>query len=211
MARANEPEPRVCLTRIQNNLPVLETISEFTDAKLNNAIEKLVSDKDDGGNARPAWEVVTDYRSKFLDRGFCASKVREVSHDTAPLEPYVGCKSAHQTNLLVEGLSLTGAAAQETLHFPGGFESATGNWRPFDPVFDYRPYQHRTRLVRTMNETYFVVNQLSGASQGSKAGGMLSLKDAAVYGAFHPTAEAHAIFADEFFTKSDAILKKPRN
>jgi hypothetical protein len=112
---------------------------------------------------------------------------------------------------MIEGLSLTPAAAQETLHLPGGFKSAKGDWRPFDPVFDYRPYQHRTRLLRTMNETYFVINQLSGASQGSKAGGMLSLRDAAVFGAFHPTAEAHAIFADEFFSKSDAILQKTRN
>jgi hypothetical protein len=211
LPRTNAPEPKVCLTRIQKNLPVLETISEFTDAKLNNAIEKLASDKDDGGNARPAWEAVTDYRSQFLDRGFCASKVRELSNDTAALEPYVGCKSARETADLVDVLSLSGTATQETLHFPSGVANGPKDWRPFDPVFDYRPYHHRTRLLRTMNETYFVINQLTGGAQGSKASGMLSLKDAAVYGAFHPTAEAHAIFADQFFRKSDAILQRPRN
>ena len=90
LARTNEPVPTVCLTRTQKNLPVLETISEFADAKLNDAIEKLAGDKDDDGNARPAWQIVTEYRPKFLSRGFCASRVRELSNDTAAAEPFVG-------------------------------------------------------------------------------------------------------------------------
>ena len=65
--------------------------------------------------------------------------------------------------------------ANETLHYPMGFKSPRGDWRPFGPVFDYMPYAHRTRLVRTMNETYFLVNQLVAAVQGTKASGVLSL------------------------------------
>ncbi|HET7378261.1 MAG TPA: hypothetical protein VFK30_16220, partial [Anaerolineae bacterium] len=58
-----------------------------------------------------------------------------------------------------------------------------------------------------MNETYFVINQLKPAIQGIRATGILSLNDAAKYGAFHPTAEAHAIVAEHFFSESATILQ----
>jgi hypothetical protein len=206
--RPNAPEPRVCLTRTEGNLPVLETITRFADSKLNGSIEELVSDKDESGNSRPAWLAVTKYQGQFMDRGFCASKVREYSNNTAPEEPFAGCKSASDTAHLVSGLSLSGRATQETLHLP--VVSTNGpEWRPFDPVVDYRPYHHRSRLLRTMNETYFLVNQLARGSQQSKASGLLSLRTTAVSGAFHPTAEAHSIFADEFLVESEGILQRP--
>jgi hypothetical protein len=208
--RINEPGPKVCLSRDQKGLATLETISDFTNGMLNQAIERLVGQTDANGAARPGWQAVADYRPKFSDRGFCASRVRELSGNTAPAEPYTGCKSARQTAALVEALSLSGPAVQETLHFPIGFRNGVKDWGPFDPVYDYRPYHHRARLLRTMNETYFVINQLTGGTQANKASGVLSLKDAAVYGAFHPTAEAHAIFADDFFVKGNEILQKPR-
>ncbi len=209
-SRLNSPEPTICLTRDQN-LPVLETIAEFTESNLNGSIEKLAMDMDGNGNPRAGWLAITKYRPAFLQRGFCASKVREFSNDTVPLEPNVGCKSAREAALLVSTMSLAGRAREETLHFPNGIKADNSDWRPFEPVFGYRPYRHRTRLVRTMNDTYFTINQLTAGTQQSKASGLLSLQDAAVYGAFHPTAEAHSIFADQFFNESALILQRPIN
>ncbi len=210
VGRLNSPEPTVCLTRDQS-LPVLETIAEFTENNLNNSIEMLAKDTDGNGNPRAGWLAITKYRPSFLNRGFCASKVREFSNDTAPWEPFVGCKSARQTAAMIGMMSLSGKATQETLHLPNGIKNGNKDWRPFDPIFDYRPYHHRTRLARTMNDAYFTINQLTAGTQQSKASGLLSLKDAAVYGAFHPTAEAHSIFADQFFIESAGILQKPIN
>jgi len=200
----NAPEPKVCLSRTQKDVQVLETITTFADTKLNGTIEKLVRDHDEDGNARPGWIAVTEHRAKFAGRGFCASRVKELSDVAVAEEPYQGCKTVSQVDALVRELApqLKGPAVQETLHLPVGVPSGDKEWSPFEPVNDYRPYHHRARLLRTMNETYFVINQLPNASAGNKASGMLSLKDAAVFGAFHPTAEAHAIIADEFVKKS---------
>jgi hypothetical protein len=208
VGRPSAPEPvKVCLSRTQKGLDTLDTIVDFTENSLNKAIENLASPD---GYRRPAWQAVTAYKSEFDDRGFCASKVKEASGGSAPDEPFAGCKTASQIATLVKTLSFSGPAVQETLHLPSGFPTPTGNWRPFDPVLDYMPYAHRSRLLRTMNETDFLVNKLDSAVQGSKASGFLSLKDAAVYGAFHPTGEAHAFVADEFFAKSEDILNRSR-
>jgi hypothetical protein len=194
--------PRVCLTRTQGNLPVLETIEAFTDSKLNDSIARLVGDRDDNGAQRPAWLAITGYRTAFAKRGFCASD--------APAEPFTGCKSWPQVVDLVNARRLTPPQKQETLHLPSVTRLTGGEeWRPFQPVFDYRPYHHRSRLLRTMNESYFVINQLTSATQRVKASGLLSLATAAASGSFHPTAEAHAIFADDFFVESSRILAAP--
>jgi hypothetical protein len=192
-------EPRVCLTRRHGNLQVLETIEAFTESKLNGTIAELVRDTDGRGRSRSAWRAITDYRPRFANRGFCAS--------TASSEPFTGCKSAREVSVLVNSRTWPEAAKRETLHLP----SVTGGteWKPFHPVWDFRPYQHRNRLLRTMNETHFLINQLKSATQQSKASGVLSLKDSATAGSFHPTAEAHAIFADGFLTESRAILAMP--
>jgi hypothetical protein len=201
---ATAPLPKVCLTRTQKDLAVLETVTAFADGKLNGTIEKLVSDRDEDGKARPGWLAVTEHRAKFAGRGFCASRVKELSSVAVAEEPYQGCKTVRQVDALVRELAprLNGPAVQETLHLPVGVPSGDKEWSPFEPVNDYRPYHHRARLLRTMNETYFVINQLPNASAGNKASGALSLKDAAVFGAFHPTGEAHAIIADAFVKKS---------
>jgi hypothetical protein len=192
-------EPRVCLRRTQGNLPVLETIEAFTETRLNDSIEKLVRDSDDNGVRRPAWVAITSYRTAFSNRGFCASD--------APAEPFTGCKTARQVADLVNARRLVGQEKQETLHLPTITRGR--EWRPFDPVFDFRPYYHRSRLLRTMNESYFVINQLTSATQRVKASGVLSLQTSATSGSFHPTGEAHAIFADDFFVESSRILAAP--
>ncbi|MBV9560646.1 MAG: hypothetical protein JOY90_09315 [Bradyrhizobium sp.] len=209
--RLGGPEPvKVCLTRNQKGLPTLETTIDFAESHLNKAITDLAQPDDGHGGTRAAWQAITAYKSKFDKRGFCASEVRKLSDETAPAEPFVGCKKAREVARLVAALSLHGPAIQETLHLPSGMPSPTGNWRPFDAVLDYLPYAHRTRLLRTMNEADFLVNDLSSLAQGNKASGVLSLKDTATFGAFHPTAEANAIIADDFLVSSREILSKPR-
>ena len=200
----------MCVKRVQNNLPVLETISKFTEERLNGAIDDLVADKDSDGKPRPSWIAIKDHKSAFRDRGVCASKSQEMAEKPIPAEPFVGCKTGNQVEALVRSIGkIKGPAVQETLHFPIGEGDGTSNFLPFEPVFDYQPYHHRTRLARTMNEVQFVINLLTANTQAEKAAGILSLQNSAVFGAFHPTGEAHSIFADEFFAKSKSILQNP--
>ena len=163
------PPLRICLTDTQRGLPVLETIAEFAEQKLNGEVERLAGDKDRVGNLRPKWIVVKNYKIAFDNRSYCASTVRAASGGKAPEEPTPGCLSASEVRNLVRSFSVTGEAAQESLHLPLGGQT----WQPFDPISDYRPYRHRSRLLRTMNETYFVINQLKAATQGIRASGIL--------------------------------------
>lgn len=197
----------MCVNGNQDGLPVLKTISEFTERRLNGSIESLAA----GSNSRPAWTAISNYRDRFKGRGFCASRSKEEFADTRsiPREPVRGCVDGNGAfDQVTAAGKLSGQAVQETLYYPVG--AGDSGFLPFEPVFDYLPYGHRTRLVRTMNETQILINQLNGETQAQNAAGILSLKDSAVFGAFHPIAEAHAIFADSFFEESKKILSRPR-
>jgi hypothetical protein len=200
---------RLCLTKQQKGLEVFKTISDFVDSHLNGSIDSLVADKDAHQTERPKWIAVKDYLSGFKGHGFCASKSKELSTRPIPQEPAAGCLTGNQTEAEILAIKkISGKAVQETLYFPLGVGDGISNFWPYDPIFDYQPYAHRARLARTMNEVQFLINQLNGANQTANAAGLLSLKDSAIFGAFHPTAEAHAMFADSFFTESKTILDK---
>ena len=69
----------------------------------------------------------------------------------------------------------------------------TSYFHPFPP-YRYEPYRQRTRLFRTMNDVYMTINQRP-LGTSDIAFGPLDLTTRAAQGAFHPTAEAHAIVA----------------
>ncbi len=66
-------------------------------------------------------------------------------------------------------------------------------FHPFPPG-RYEPYRHRERLFRTMNDVYMTINQRP-SQQIDTAFGLLDLTNRASGGAFHPTAEGHAVVA----------------
>jgi hypothetical protein len=66
-------------------------------------------------------------------------------------------------------------------------------FHPFVPG-RYEPYRSRTRLFRTMNDVFMTINERP-PQQIDAAYGLLDLTNRASSGAFHPTAEGHAIVA----------------
>jgi hypothetical protein len=192
------PGSKVCLQH------PLTSIVE-TGAYLNTSIEDLAkSEPAAGSQSHPAWFVINGYLNNISGRSYCAS--------TAPNEPMAGCISASQMHNSAAGLKYCGNPLSfETLHLPDAFTSSStdscSEWRPYHPVNDVRPYAHRTRLFRTMNDVYLIINQMSSTSQADRAIGVLDLRTAARSGAFHPTAEAHAIIAQYFFEPSKKILE----
>jgi hypothetical protein len=69
----------------------------------------------------------------------------------------------------------------------------THSFHPFAPG-RFEPYRSRTRLFRTMNDVFMTINQRP-PQQIDAAFGLLDLSNRASGGAFHPTAEGHAIVA----------------
>ncbi len=67
---------------------------------------------------------------------------------------------------------------------------------PFPPG-RFEPYRSRTRLFRTMNDVFLAINQRPQHYLDQSPFGVLDLSGRATGGAFHPTAEGHAIIANE--------------
>jgi hypothetical protein len=184
----------------------LTTISQAAN-NLNEQIVALAKRQPDIGTQKhPEWVAVNKYATRFNKRGFCSSKLSQ--------EPNNACMDIHGAYQMVLRLNYCGkSSAKETLHLPMktslSHAETCSEWRPYDPILDLVPYAHRSRLYRTMNDVYLIVNQMSRNSQVDRYIGLLDLQTAAKSGAFHPTAEAHAIIADEFFLESSEILKRP--
>jgi hypothetical protein len=61
----------------------------------------------------------------------------------------------------------------------------------------FGPYRERTRLYRTMNDVFVAINQRPDGQIDASAFGPVDLSGRTTGGAFHPTAEAHAIIAND--------------
>ena len=83
--------------------------------------------------------------------------------------------------------------------------SATGYFEPYSPA-GYLPYAHRWRLVRDPNDAFLAANT---HREGISPFDDLQPPYAALYsGAFHPTAEGHAIVADHVLRHVNELLEK---
>ena len=71
---------------------------------------------------------------------------------------------------------------------------------PFQPT-RFEPYRSRTRLFRTMNDVFLAINQRPQYYLDENAFGVLDLSGRATGGAFHPTAEGHAMIASDAVTE----------
>lgn len=126
------------------------------------------------------WTLVDDYREAFKSHGLCA--VATGKSDTANI-----------------------------LSMP--FYGLLG-WSPFKPS-EYRPYASRQRWVRTPNDAFMTVNyhqRAFGRGQCINLGAIVEnpfqLFLAGTYGgAFHPTAEGHAVIADSVLRQAREVLK----
>ena len=83
--------------------------------------------------------------------------------------------------------------------------SATGDFAPYSPA-GALPYAHRWRLVRDPNDAFLAANT---HREGISPFDDLQPPYAALYsGAFHPTAEGHAIVADHVLLHVNEVLEK---
>lgn len=194
----------VCLRPKEMGIRKLPLIEAFVKTKLN---PRIASFARPGGDAKP-WLVVNeadDYISDFKARSFCATDVDEPG---AQPEPEDKCYSRLDILRLHRNgkIPVFGAHNEhETLHVP----RTLGTWQPFNPVLDFSPYHPRRRWLRTMNDVYVLINQQSAASRDTDVVTLLGFAQSAVYGAFHPTAEAHARVADAFARSAETVLMEP--
>lgn len=112
-----------------------------------------------------------------------------------------------------EGEVEDGTPLADDLRFP--MRNEGGAWAPYDPRL-YRPYASRRRWFRTPNDAFLTGNYHIAMSMAKQ---VLSLESVAWFqvvlastysGAFHPTAEGHAVIADAVLAKAREVLRKYR-
>jgi hypothetical protein len=80
---------------------------------------------------------------------------------------------------------------------------ATQEWEPYSPAWTI-PYAHHWRLIRNPNDTFLLANT---HREGISLFDLLQPAYAALYsGAFHPTAEGHAIVADHVIKHAREVV-----
>ena len=83
----------------------------------------------------------------------------------------------------------------------------SGDFEPYSPAFAL-PYAHRWRLIHNPNDTFLTANT---HREGISPFDILQPAYAALYsGAFHPTAEGHAIVADHVMRHVRALIDKDK-
>lgn len=137
----------------------------------------------------PAFDVVSAYASDYAKRGVCAT--------TDPQSrPPAGAACFTASDLA----KLHCALNAESTHVPraeaGGCSNDPSEFLPFSPL-RFEPYRSRTRLFRTLNDVFLAINQRQPQYLDQGPSGLLDLPGRATGGAFHPTAEGHAIIANE--------------
>jgi hypothetical protein len=137
----------------------------------------------------PAFDVVNSYTSDYARRGVCATTDAQ-SHPPAS----EACFTAK------DFANLHCAPSPESMHVPraeaGGCASDPSEFLPFSPN-QFEPYRTRTRLFRTMNDVFLAINQRPQQYLDQSPFGVLDLSGRATGGAFHPTAEGHAMIAND--------------
>jgi lysophospholipase L1-like esterase len=157
---------------------------------------------------------VNAFLVRLFDRIECVTDASAKPNCPAGLKTGAGTKFnlvvEHQPEFLRRGICARDPErrAEDTLmmrmpRIPVGSTSAT--FWPYSPAA-YRPYAHRTRLFRTPNDAFLTANEHREAT------GLFDILQPAVAalisGAFHPTAEAHAIVADHVMHHARRILER---
>lgn len=177
----NRPGPNVegPVTAIRNASDVT-AIEWFRDNELNRRL------RDFAAGPGPAYTAVETHVNRFSRRGFCATKDAPSHSDNA-------C-------FTFEDFAIVPCASSgpESLHIPreGGANCGAGaaSFRPMRAV-DYKPYRSRTRLFRTQNDVYMMIDGRDKQYIDNDQAGVLDLAGRTTSGAFHPSAEGHSIVA----------------
>jgi hypothetical protein len=153
---------------------------------------------------------VAGFVDKLFDRMQCMTERRQGCPQTLRTGEGTGFMlvTDHQPEFLRRGVCALGPADLGGLstRMPRIAIGST-DFSPTSPA-DYRPYASRARLFRTPNDAFLTAH--------THAGGQIPLLDilqpaiAALYGgAFHPTAQGHALVADHVMPHARRIVARP--
>jgi hypothetical protein len=181
-------------------------------------------------DTRPGYSLIQGpglAEGPFGGRGFCASSdaashIQETGHCLSLADflkpPAPPCANvAESPDMHADCIAASAEALPIARYYSPAFHAALPpdqpeNWAPVAPESAnvqswsvFAPYAHRTRLFRTPNDAYLIVNQRPSSYTDQTVPGLLDLVRANG-GAFHPTAEAHAIVATFASAQLHAVL-----
>ncbi len=184
----------------------MAAIEAFRENELNAGATKFAA----ASASRPGYMVISAPNAKkdgnkdgsFAKRGFCATRDPDSAVPNNQCLAFDYFRTAPPP-VCDAGLQNCIPRSADSMHVARGLEGKpewAGIWRPFRvdgkfPPHEYYPYAHRTRLFRTPNDVYMLINNRPSRSLDTNLPGILDLDGRASSGAFHPTAEAHAIIA----------------
>jgi hypothetical protein len=155
---------------------------------------------------------VAGFFREFVTRLECISNASRRADCPAGLATGAGTGfnlvTAHQAKFARRGICARdpkrAASDGATMAMPRMARTADA-FRPYSPAHEL-PYAHRWRLFRTPNDAFLIANT---HREGISPFDILQPAYAGLYsGAFHPSAEAHAIVADHVMPHARAILAK---
>jgi hypothetical protein len=182
------------------NKKSIEAIEQFRSGQLNQGLIDLAA----SSVSRPGYTVISATNAKdgvFFARGFCATRdpdsaivgSRCLAFDSFLTAPPPTCYPDATDCIPRSAESMHVARLTRTTN-----PDWIGIWRPFRvdgkfPPNNFYPYAHRTRLFRTPNDVYMLINQRRPNLIDETAPGILDVNGRPTGGALHPTAEAHAL------------------
>jgi hypothetical protein len=173
----------------------VQSVENFRENVLNQNLRDFAL-KDSGSGP---YDVVDAHVDRFAKRGFCATR------DAESRPPSGHCFTYWD---LLNLRCVPSGSLAESLHLPrnGNVPCAGGlDFTPFN-ASDFLPYRPRTRLLRTQNDVYMMIDNRAKNLTDDTNSGVLDLDGRTSSGAFHPTAEAHAIVANSTSVEACAAL-----
>jgi hypothetical protein len=137
---------------------------------------------------------VSAFTTRLLDRLQCISHPGASCRGYSPAGGGTGFELVveHQPEFLRRGVCARDARNVQLMSMPRLYGS--NGFRPYLPG-SYKPYASHQRLFRTPNDAFLTANEHKGGE--TPLIDILQPAVAALFsGAFHPTAEAHALVAD---------------
>ena len=184
----------------------MEAIEKFREQKLN----KGLIDFSAASSSNSGFKIVsspTETNGPFANRGFCATRDADSVFSGSKCIDFASFKSAPPPSCpagFTNDCIFKSADSMHVARGPWGTKWLYV-WRPFQAGAFY-PYVHRTRLFRTPNDVYLLINNRPSNALDTTLPGILDLDGRTTSGAFHPTAEAHAILAASI-TEALSFLK----
>jgi len=147
---------------------------------------------------------VVGFTTRLLDRMQCIAQPGPSCRGFSPAGGGTGFTLVveHQPEFLRRGVCARGPENASLMRMPR--EQGSSGFSPFLPGA-YRPYASHQRLFRTPNDAFLTANEHKGGE--TPLIDILQPAIAALYsGAFHPTAEAHALVADHVMPHVRRVL-----